>query len=190
MTLKFDVSWDLQVAKICKRIYFILHNLYRFKQYLPMSLKIKLFKQLILPHFLYASSVYSANLSGLNFRTLSRALRSAVRFVYDRGKRDRISSFVVELLSLPLEKFFAKRRLLMLYKVLRFHHYPKYLKLMLERGTSVRVSLLKIPELTSSWSHRCPIRRIIVDWHKLRPVHRHCCDVSRFKRIIHEYLLE
>jgi hypothetical protein len=49
LILKHDLSWDLQVAKICKRSQFILHNLYRFKQYLSLELKTRLFKQLILP---------------------------------------------------------------------------------------------------------------------------------------------
>ncbi len=190
VTLKFNLSWDPQVAKISKRIFFLLHNLYRFKHYLSVDLKTRLFKQLILPHLLYASTVYSASLSGLNQRTLSRALRSAVRFVFDRGKRDSISPFVIKLLSLPFEKLLAQRRLIMLFKILRFHHYPKYLKSLLERGTSLRTSLLQNLTATSSWSQRCPIQKSISDWNKLSWIHRRCSDVNRFKKITHSYFLD
>ncbi len=103
-SLKFDLSWDLQVTKISKRVYFTLHNLYHFKQYLSVDLKTRLFKQIILPHFMYASAVFSGTLSSSNMKTLSRALRTAVRFVYDRGRRDSISSFVLKLLFLPFRK--------------------------------------------------------------------------------------
>ncbi len=140
--------------------------------------------------FLYASTVFSGTLSSSDTKALSRALRTAVRFVYDRGKRDSISSFVVKLLSLPFEKFFAERRLLMLFKMLRFHHSPIYLKLLLDRGTSLRSSLLKNPELSSSWSHRCPIRVSITEWNKLCPSHRHCTDIGKFRRLIHSHLLQ
>jgi hypothetical protein len=47
----------------------------------------------------------------------------------------------------------------LLFKALRFHQYPVYLKLLLERGSSLRSSLLKFPELSSSWSHRYPRSR-------------------------------
>jgi hypothetical protein len=187
MTLKFNLSWDQQVVKISKRTHFLLHNLYRFKQYLSVDLRSRLFKQLILPHLLYASTVYSSSLSGLNQRALSRALRSAVRFVFDRGRRDSISPFVVKLLSLPFEKLLVQRRLIMLFKILRFHHYPKYPKLLLDRGTSLRTSLLQNLGVTSSWSQRCPIQKAISEWNKL--THRRCSDVNRFKKITHTYLL-
>jgi hypothetical protein len=174
----------------CLEFLYKTHNLFRFKQYLTVDLKTRLFKQLILPHFLYASTVYSGTLLAANLKTLSRALRTAVRFVYDRGRRDSISSFVVKLLSLPFDKFLKERRLLLLFKALRFHHYPRYLKLSLERGTSLRSSLLKPPKLTSSWSHRCPIRVSITDWNKLEAASRQCSNISGFKRLIHSRLLQ
>ncbi len=104
-------------------------------------------------------------LSGANFKTLNRALRCGVRFVFDRGRRGSITPFVLELLTLPFERFLQERRLLMIFKILRFHHYPRYLKPMLERGTSRR--LLLTPELSSSWSYKCPIRVAITKWNKV-----------------------
>jgi hypothetical protein len=123
-------------------------------------------------------------------KTLTRALRTAVRFVYDRGKRDSISAFVVKLLSLPFDQFLKERRLLLLFKALRFHHYPIYLKLLIERGSSLRSSLLKVPELPSSWSHMCPVRVTITEWNKLEIVHRRCTDINKFRGLIHSYLFQ
>jgi hypothetical protein len=91
---------------------------------------------------IYVSTVFSGTLSNCNMKTLSRALRTAVRFMYDRGKENSISSFVKKLLSLPFDKFLVKRRLLMLFKIVRFHHTPAYLKLLLDRGTSLQSSLV------------------------------------------------
>jgi hypothetical protein len=189
LTLKHDLSWDLQAAKICKRTQFILHNLYRFKQYLSLELKTRLFKQLILPHFLYASTVFSGSLSGSNVKTLNRALRCGVRFVFDRGRRDSISPLILELLSLPFERLLQERRLLMMFKILRFHHYPRYLKPMLERGTSRRTCLLLIPELSSSWSYKCPIRVAITEWNKVDAAYRQSTDISGFRKLLHTYLM-
>jgi hypothetical protein len=90
---------EVRFSKISRRVYFILHNLYSFKQFLSVELKSTLFKQIILPHFLYASAVFSGTLSSANTKALSRALRTSVRFVFDRGKRDSISDFVVKLLG-------------------------------------------------------------------------------------------
>jgi hypothetical protein len=188
VTLKYNLSWDLQVAKVSRRVYSILHNLYRFKQYLSIELKTTLFKQLILPNFLYVSSVFTSSLSSVNLKCLSRALRTAVRFVYDRGRRDSISSYVTKLLSLPFEHFLKKHRLLSFFKILRLHHTPIYLKLLLDHGTSLRSSLIRIPELSSSWSQRCPIRASIIEWNKLGAVHRHCVEINRFRTLIHTYL--
>jgi hypothetical protein len=78
----------------------------------------------------------------------------------------------------------------MLFKALRFHHSPIYLKLLLNRGTSLRSCLLRIPEPLSSWSHKCPIAVFISEWNKLGNVHRQCADTSKFRKLTHTYLMQ
>jgi hypothetical protein len=43
VSLKHDLTWDLQVSKVCKRIYYITHNFFRFKQYLTVDLTTRVY---------------------------------------------------------------------------------------------------------------------------------------------------
>ncbi len=138
----------------------------------------KMFLHNEIDNWKWREKVWKQNLS------YNRSCHMTFRFVYDRG----ISAYIAKLLSLPFEQFLKKHRLLSLFRIWRFHRTPIYLKLLVDRGTSLWSSLIRISELLSSKSQRCPIRVSIIEWNKLEASHRYCVEINRFRTLILTYV--
>ncbi len=128
--------------------------------------------------FFVCQPIFSGMLSSANVKTLNRSLS------FNRAKKTAFCHFILKFLTLPFEKILHERRLLMFFKMLRFHHYPNYLEFLLERGSSLRTSLIQIPEPSSSQSHKFSVRVAITEWNKVDVAYP-CTDISRFKRLLH-----
>lgn len=87
---------------------------------------------------------------------LQKMLRACVRFVFDRGKFDRVGHLVRDLLGFELCDFFCLRRCILIFEILRSPHAPLFLKSLLEHGRSTRTSILVLPAASSTWSHKSP----------------------------------
>jgi hypothetical protein len=93
------------VTKICSRVYSTLHRLRLLKLLTPKSVRLKLCKALLLPHFFYCDIVF-AGLSCLDSRRLQVAFNSCTRYVFGIRRFDHLSVHRDVLLGMPLFFFF------------------------------------------------------------------------------------
>lgn len=91
-----SLKWKHHVNLICSRVYFGLRTLYSISHHLPVSIRLALFKALILPHFFYGSEVFYP-LQATLLSKLDRAMNAYVRYVFKLRCRDRISPFISSL---------------------------------------------------------------------------------------------
>ncbi|KAL1373674.1 hypothetical protein pipiens_018523, partial [Culex pipiens pipiens] len=76
-----DLQWDGLIHQQCGKIYAGLRTLYSSARAAPVATRLKLFKALLLPHFLFGDLLYVKPSAGAMDR-LRVALNSCVRFVY------------------------------------------------------------------------------------------------------------
>ncbi|KAL1380783.1 hypothetical protein pipiens_013931 [Culex pipiens pipiens] len=90
--LQADLQWDGLIHQQCGKIYAGLRTLYSSARAAPVATRLKLFKALLLPHFLFGDLLYVKPSAGAMDR-LRVALNSCVRFVYGLNRyARRISS--------------------------------------------------------------------------------------------------
>jgi hypothetical protein len=128
--------------------------MYPFQKSIPRkNTRKRHFHTFILPSFLYCSTVFSGNLSSENISLLNKFVNACTRFVFDRGRRDHVSDLIARLLNFSLINFFKKRRVIIIFDILRSTFSPPYLKDEIEYGRSTRMLVLNLPANTTSCSH-------------------------------------
>ncbi len=170
-----------------RKIFYKLHMMRQFRDSLSQSLNQRLFQSLIFPHFIYCSPVFSGSLFSANSKAIDRSLRVCVRFLFDKKRRDNVTSLVPELIALPLQELFKGRRLLSFFKILRSPNTPVYMKKLVTHGTSIRTSQINIPRVSSSWCHNCPLRVASSDWNSLTPQAKRFASITQFSKFIRTY---
>lgn len=90
--LSSDLTWNEHVTHIISNVHKSLHSLYRKAYYFPISVKITLVKQLIWPHFDYASLVYDSLTEYLDLK-LKKLQNRTIRFIFGIKKHVHISPY-------------------------------------------------------------------------------------------------
>lgn len=127
----------------CGKIYAGLHTLYNCASDAPFGTRFKLFRSLILPHFLFGELLHT-NPSGSAMDRLRISLNSCLRYVYGLRRYDHVSHLQENLLGCSLDRFFAHRSCMVLYKLIKTHSPPAlHQKLIPFRGR--RLANLIIP---------------------------------------------
>jgi hypothetical protein len=96
-------DWSFQVSKMCQRVYFSLHNLYKFRTQTPVGTRKRLALSLIMPIFDYCDITY-VNMNGENLNRLQLAQNRVVRYILDINKRDHITPFYLSLSLLKIKE--------------------------------------------------------------------------------------
>ena len=114
----FDVkmSWEAHVNTMCGKIIGALRSL-RPSYFLPISLKIMLFKSLILPFFNYGDIILLMT-SQESKEKLRKALNMCIRFVYNLSMRDHVSHLQASLIGCPFDKYYDFRSNLYMYRLI------------------------------------------------------------------------
>lgn len=129
-----DLKWDGFVSQQCGKIYAGLRSLTICANQAPVETRLKLFKSLLLPHFLFGDS-FLVNPSAGTMDRLRVALNSCVRFVYGLNRFAHVSHLQKNLLGCPFQTFYAHRSCLFLRKLMKSQNPPKlFQKLVLFRG--------------------------------------------------------
>lgn len=103
-----NLQWDALVAQQCGKIYASLRTLYNCTLAAPTATKLKLFKSLILPHFLFGD-VLHVHPSANSFERLRVALNCCVRYVFGLHRLDPVSHLQQNLIGSTLRGFLAHR---------------------------------------------------------------------------------
>ena len=121
-----DFNWESHISSQCAKIYNGLRVLKLSSSTLSTAIKLKLFKALILPHFLYGD-VFLLNASASALERLRIALNCCVRFVFGLSRFSRVSHLQQELIGCRFHDFFKLRSCLMLFKIINTSS-PPYLR--------------------------------------------------------------
>ena len=146
--LQNDLEWDSHVNAQCRKIYNGLRTLKLSASMLPTNVKLKLFKSLLLPHFMYGDILLlNASVAALN--KLRVALNACVRFVFKLNRYSRVTHLQQELLGCSFNEFFKCRSCLNMFKIVNFST-PSYLADKIQFARSNRTRNIIIPRHSTS----------------------------------------
>lgn len=104
---------------------------------LTQGMRLHLVKTLVLPKFLYCSQIYQFTI-GDNWKSLDRAYRIAVRYIYSLRYKDPVSLLFPKVINCnSLENYLKMHFCLFLYRLLKTSE-PKYLLDELDYTTNAR----------------------------------------------------
>lgn len=143
-------------------------------------MKIKLFKSLILPHFMYGDFVYSnASVSSLN--RLRVALNSCVRYVFNLSRYSHVSHLQKVLLGCSFSKFYSYRACLHIYAIIN-NKSPQYLYNKLQFMRNSRTLSLIIPQHFSAYYGHSLFVSGISNWNRLSTTLKSSATLCGFRK--------
>lgn len=173
-----DLEWDGLVSQQVGKVYASLRTLHSCASAAPVPVKLKLFKALILPHFLFAD-VFFVNTSVNAYNRLRVALNCCVRYVYGLRRTDHVSHLQKNLVGCPFENFYAHRSSVFLWRLLTSQN-PSVLygKLIQSRGRRLR-NLVIPTNRTVNYANSLFVRGVI-NWNALPPTVKHSTSEAIF----------
>lgn len=148
ITIQPNFKFDKFIFKQCGKIYASLRTLYAVSSFLSTDIKLKLFKSLVLPHFIACDFLLTESSMYAESR-LQVALNACVRFVFSLNKYDRVSHLQYHLIGCPFNRFSQLRCCLFLFKLARTKA-PEYLYTKLKPLRSSRARKYAIPRHNTS----------------------------------------
>lgn len=159
-----NFEWDDHINSQCCKIYAGLRHLKLTAGMLPVPIKIKLFKSLLLPHLSYGLELV-INASAAAVDRLRIALNSCVRWVFNLSWRSRVTHLQRQLLGCSYYNFFKLRCCVTLFKIIRSG--PSYLSEKLLPFRSNRVRNFILPQYSTSHYGSSFFVRAVVYWNQL-----------------------
>lgn len=175
-----DLLWDGLIAQQCGKIYASLRTLYSCTYTATIATKLKLFKALILPHFLFGD-VLHVRPSASSFGRLRVALNCCVRYVYGLSRFDHVSHLQQNLIGCNLEGFYAYRSCMFLRSLLT-NNSPAVLHRRLMQTRGRRLQNLIIPANNTVCYASSLFVRGVVNWNSLPPEVKRSSSEVIFKR--------
>jgi len=132
--------WDRHISSICQKVYGTLNSLQKFRAMTPESIRLRLVKSLILPHFDYCSFSY-CNINAGQRKRLEVLLHAAIQYVYNVPFASRLTPYYVKAEILKVQERYDLEILLMTHKIVH-KNCPSYLTdfVTLASDTSVRTT--------------------------------------------------
>lgn len=179
-TFQSDLQWEGLVNQQCGKIYACLRSLYSCSSGAPISTRLKLFKALILPHFMFGELLHGRSCA-YSMDRLRVALNSCVRFVYGLNRYAHVSHLQRNLIGCPFENFYAHRSCVFLFKLVKTNTPPiLHQKLLPFRGR--RLQNLMIPPNNSMCYSNSLFVRGVVYYNMLPPAVKCSTSEAVFKR--------
>lgn len=175
-----NLSWDTFINSQCGKIYGTLKTLNMISKHLDTSMKIKLFKSLVLPHFTYGDFVYS-NASALSLNKLRVALNACIRYVFNLNRFSHVSHLQNILIGCQFTQFYKYRVCVHIYKIIKTRS-PLYLYSKLQFLRNTRTLNLSIPQHSSSYYGQSLFVRGISNWNYLSPLLKSSTSISVFRK--------
>lgn len=175
-----NLEWDSHINSQCSKIFAGLRLLRLSSSMLPTTVKLQLFKSLLLPHFMYGD-VFLLNASAQAIDRLRIALNCCVRYVYNLSSFSRVSHLQYNLIGCPFYEFIKLRSCLTLFKIIHFRS-PSYLFRKLNPFQSYRTRNYVIPRYNSSHYANTLFVRGIGCWDQLPNEIKNLNSVGGFQR--------
>lgn len=182
-----NLEWDCQINSQCGKIYGGLRHLKLTAGMLPVSMKVNLFKSLLLPHLTYGLEL-TLNASAAAYHRLRVALNHCVRWAFNLTRYSSVTHLQQQLLGCSFYNFFKLRCCLMLFRIIR--QGPQYLSDKIHISRSTRVQHFILPQHISSHYGNTFFVRAIVYWNQLPTNIKNIQSAARFHRECMSWLNE
>lgn len=173
---------DDHISHVCSKVYYALRTLTSVNDCLPLDLKIKLIKSLVIPIFTYADVVFSSMNSSSKHR-LDMAFNACLRFIYNRKKFDHISDVKKSILGCDLFEYYDFRLAIQIFKIINTKQ-PSYLFNLLEFSQSRRTLNLKYPRPKSNFLANSFTVRAAQTWNNLPNWIKLAANLNEFKTLL------
>lgn len=174
-----DLEWDAHINAQCGKIYGALKHLKLTANMVSSDIKLKLFKSLILPHFLYGIELL-LNASARALDRMRVALNYCVRWVFSLSRFTSVSQIQYKLLGCSFHNFIKLRSCITLFKIIKSSS-PLYLFNKLHLFRSTRICNFVLPQYTTSHYGDTFFVRGVVSWNQLPLEIRSIDNFSRFR---------
>lgn len=113
-----QLNFELHIAFVQRKVSFILRRLHSANIFLPLWIKLRIAKALLMPQVLYGLEIISGTTSNY-LSKLRRVVNSIVRFVYNIRVWDHVSEHVANFLGCPFNEFVKFRNLFFFYRTFK-----------------------------------------------------------------------
>ena len=175
-----DLEWDGLVNQQCGKIYGCLRTLHSVASAAPTYVRLKLFKALILPHFMFGDLLHVSP-SANSMNQLQVALNSCIRYVYGLNRYSRVSHLHKNLIGCPLKNFFAYRSCMFLWKLAKTQSPPTLFQRLVP-CRSQRSQNFIIPANSMAGYASTLFVRGVVNWNMLPSTIKRSNSEASFKR--------
>lgn len=179
------LTWDDHIVLICQKVYFGLKNLSSVNGLVPLDLRLKLVRALIIPHFTYADILFS-NTGASQTNKLDLCFNACLRYIYKRKKFDHILDVRRNLLGCDLGTYYKFRLIMSLFKIIRIER-PAYLYNQLVFASSQRTCNLIIPRAYSNRMLLSVSCRAALAWNSLPNWMKSETQIGRFKSLLRTF---
>ncbi len=187
------LSWESHVTSLLSKSYFKLRHLYRFKNFLSTTIKLRLCNTLILSNFNYCDVLF-LNLSVNLQNKIQKVQNACLRFSYSVRKYDHISPSLYASGWLNMYNRRCLHSLCMVYKI-KNNLAPSYLKDILYRNVVPHLHLTRhsnhipIPSFHTSIKEKSFFVKAVRDFNALPTDIRDSISISSLKSKLYKHLL-
>lgn len=181
-----NLSWEPQIIKSTRSIYFGLRCLWSNAGIFPRETKLKLVQSLLCP-YLTAADVITGELSGQNHLCLQRAFNSMIRFAYGLRKFDHISHLARNLVGLPLNLHLLFRRLVFMFNII-IDKQPSYLYQRLNFCNTTRLRNINVPGSNYDIARKSFFVNDVINWNNLPRKVKNSTSLNMFKENLKNHL--
>ena len=187
-----DLTFTKQINIIKRNAINVIRQVSRINKFLPLKLKVTLYKTLISPIFNYCDIIWGG-CNKKDSKKLQCAQNFAIRTIVGKSKRESVRENLKELKLLNLEKRRTVHECVFAHKALNL----KLPKLICQKYNNFKPipktrqytnSKLNIPKHKQSKFRKSPIFRTIISWNKAPP-HFTFGNIQKHKKEFQEYLL-
>lgn len=181
------LTWDDQATKVAQTVYATLRSLWFSNNILSTSIKLKLVRALLIPHFTYADVVMGEP-NTKTFNILSKAFNAMVRFVYNLRRFDHISHVLRSITGVPLREFLQLSRCTFLFNIINTKE-PRYLfeKLKFQQSPRLHRNLI-MKSCNYNFSSSSFFFHDACFWNSLPPTIKNCTSRRIFKDMVLSHL--
>lgn len=175
-----NLDWSSHINVQVGKVYGTLKKLNILTRNFDIATKLKLFKTLIYPHFIYGDFIFG-NASAIAIDRLRVALNACVRYVYNLSRYESVTSYQTNLLGCPFSQFIKYRSCVNIFRIIHSKK-PDYLFTKLVPFRNQRTNSYIIPNHSSAYYNQSLFARGVSSWNFLPANIKVSANIARFKR--------
>lgn len=180
------LNWTNHIQRNIAKTYGMLRNLWAVQNSTPLNIRMLLAKTYLVPVLLYGCELF-ANCNSADKRLLTVAYNSIARYIFQKSRRERISSYSYKIFNMSFDNLLQFRCITFLHKII-YTREPSYLYTKLQFARSNRgrkIIQLRYRKTKSEYQFLINTIRL---WNNLPTTLQIVSNASRFKKDLSTYL--